>query len=100
MKVLKKRIYVHRNEVIDSLEIYDGSRRKYYSYTYMVETRRGWMPYVRWDNFQQQPHVDRYDENGALLEQTNTPEKELDEIERLVRIFRRNLAAMSLEDLV
>ncbi len=98
LKIRKKRIYIRKNEIIDSLEIYDGDRRKFYSYTYMVEGKKGWVPCVRWDNFQQQPHIDRYDENGALLEQRNSPEKELEEVEHLVRIFRRNLAAMSLED--
>ncbi len=99
MKISKKRVYIHRNEIIDALEIFEGERRRFYSYTYRVEGKKGWMPYVRWDNFQQQPHVDRYDESGALLEQKSTPEKTLEEIEHLVRIFRRNLAAMSLEDL-
>ena len=99
LRIQKKRIYIHRSEVIDSIEIFEGDRRRFYSYTYLVEGKKGWVPYIRWDNFQQQPHIDRYDETGALLEQKAGPEKELHEIEHLVRIFRRNLAAMSLEDL-
>ncbi len=97
-RLRKKRIYIRKNEIIDSLEIYEGEKRRFYSYTYMVKGKKGWVPSVRWDNFQQQPHIDRYDESGALLEQKNSPEKELEAVEHLVKIFRRNLVAMSLED--
>ena len=99
MEIKRTRIWMHRDEVIDAIEIMDGKRRRFYSYTYRTMGKSGWDNQVRWDNFEGQPHVDKYDSNGALIEQKSVQEKNLEEISKIVAIFRRNLVAMDLEDL-
>ena len=94
-----QKIYVHRDEHLVGIEVYEGQRVKFYSYTYYVNMRNSWQPCVRWDNAEQQPHVDRYDENGTLIEQQHCREKNFKEVLKLVKIFRRNLAAMNLAEL-
>jgi hypothetical protein len=94
-----QKIFVHRDEQLAGLEICEGQRVKFYSYTYYVNVRDAWLPCVRWDNAEQQPHVDRYDENGTLIEQQHCREKSFKEVLKLVKIFRRNLAAMNLAEL-
>ena len=81
------------------MRVLKGDRVRFFSYTYMVKDRGRWRPVVRWDNFQSQPHVDKYDENGGLIEQRPTMAKELKEVVNLVTIFRRNLMAMDLTEL-
>ncbi|MEW5937639.1 MAG: hypothetical protein AB1665_07465 [Candidatus Thermoplasmatota archaeon] len=93
------KIWIHKSEYLRALEVREAQKRRFYSYTYMVRTKGGWTPCVRWDNWERQPHVDRYDENGALIEQRACGEKELEEVVKLVRIFRRNLPAMDLTQL-
>ena len=100
MQILKKRIWVHKNEIIDSLVIKDGPKIKFYSHTYLVKERsREWRPYVKWDNWEGQPHVDKFDANETLIEQKPCNEKGLEEIIKLVKIFRRNLITMDLSQL-
>lgn len=99
MEIEKTRVWMHRDEVIDAIEITEGKRRRYYSYTYRTLGKNGWENQVRWDNFEGQPHVDKYDSNGALIEQKIVQEKSLEEVSKIVAIFRRNLVAMELEDL-
>ena len=100
MQILKKRIWIHKNEIIDSLVIKDGSKIKFYSHTYLVKERtRTWRPYVKWDNWEGQPHVDKFDANETLIEQKPCNEKGLEEIIKLVKIFRRNLITMDLSQL-
>ena len=99
MNIKRSRIWMHRDEVIDAVEITDGKRRRYYSYTYRTLGKNGWENQVRWDNFEGQPHVDKYDSNGALIEQMVVQEKTLEEVSKIVAIFRRNLVAMELGEL-
>jgi hypothetical protein len=94
-----QKIYVHRDENLVGVEVFEGMRIKFYSYTYYVNVRDAWLPCVRWDNAEQQPHVDRYDETGTLIEQQHCREKSFKEVLKLVKIFRRNLAAMNLGEL-
>ena len=97
--VLMQKVFIHRDEYVRSLEISEGPRVRYYSYTYYVNIRGAWIPSVRWDNAEQQPHADRYDENGTLIEQQHCREKNFREVVKLVKIFRRNLSAMNLGEL-
>ena len=100
-EILKSRVIVHKHDVVDSIEIIDRGKLRYYSYTYLAYHPRNssWRPVVRWDNYEQQPHVDKYDEAGSLLGQMACREKTLDEVVKLVQIFRRNLVAMEVADL-
>ena len=100
MEIRKQRIWIHKDEILDALEIEREGRIKYYSYTYKIKGKYGrWIPAVRWDNLEQSPHVDRYDENSALVEQKSCREKPLKEILKLVGIFRRNLTTMDVSEL-
>ncbi len=98
--ISKKRIWVHKNEAIDALEIFVNDRRKYYSFTYRQLNKNGqWRNLVRWDNHEVGPHVDRYGESSNLLEQEASGEKSLKDIVTLVSIYRQNLMAMDLSEL-
>jgi len=100
MDLVKETILLHRNERMDSIEVRDRGRMVFYSYTYLYKSKYGdWRPLVRWDNFEKTPHVDKYDENRALLESKPTSEKKLDDVVKLANIFRRSLLAMELGDL-
>ena len=100
MEIHKQRIWIHKNEILDTLEIEKEGKIKYFSYTYKIKGKQGkWIPAVRWDNLEQSPHVDRYDENNALIEQKPCREKPLKEILKLVSIFRKNLMAMDVSEL-
>ena len=83
------------------MEIWEKNRKSFYSYTYKVKNRKNnLVPLVRWDNFEKDPHVDKYDENtGALLEGKVCMEKELKEVIKVVTVFRKNLRAMEVSDL-
>lgn len=98
--IRKQRIWIHKNEILDTLEIEKEGKIKYFSYTYKIKGKHGkWIPAVRWDNLEQAPHVDRYDENNVLVEQKPCREKPLKEIIKLVTIFRRNLMTMDVSEL-
>ncbi len=101
MNVLKQRIWVRRDEVIDAVEISDRSRLRFYSYTYRIQSRKGqWNTAIRWDNYEQNPHVDKYEAaTGVLLEQKTCREINLMEVIRLVTSFRRNLLVMDVFEL-
>jgi hypothetical protein len=101
MDVLKQRIWVRRDEVIDALEIKDKNRMRFYSYTYRILNKKGnWNTAIRWDNFEQNPHVDKYESTtDVLLEQKNCREINLMEVIRLVTSFRRNLLVMDVSEL-
>ena len=95
----KQTVWIRKTERVDGLKILKDGKIRYFSYTYMVKDRGRWRPVVRWDNFDSQPHVDKFDENGGLIEQKPTMEKDLKEVVNLVTIFRRNLMAMDLTEL-
>ncbi len=100
MEISRQRIWIHKNEILDTLEIQKEGKIKYYSYTYKIMGKQGsWRPAVRWDNLEQSPHVDRYDDNNVLVEQKPCREKPLKEIMKLISIFRRNLMAMDVSEL-
>ncbi len=99
MEILKQEVWIHRDEKVVSLEIFNRGKRVFYSYTYMFKGRKGdWRPAVRWDNYES-PHVDKYDENRALIETQPCGEKRLDDVVKLATIFRKNLLAMDLSGL-
>ena len=95
----RRTIWIRKTERVDGLTIKKDDKVKFFSYTYFVKDRGKWRPVVRWDNYDSQPHVDKFDENGGLLEQKPTMEKDLKEVVSLVTIFRRNLMAMDLGEL-
>ncbi len=101
MEIVKTRVWVHKEEVIDAVEIKEKGKIKFYSYTYKIMNKKGeWKPAIRWDNFEQEPHVDRYDATtAALIEQRECREKDLKDVVRLVTAFRRNLLAMDVSEL-
>lgn len=100
MEILKQKVWIHKNEVVDSLVVTDSGKVRFYSHTYLVRERgRGWVPYVKWDNWEKQPHVDKYDSSGALIEQKSCPEKTMEDTVKLVKIFRKNLMAMDISQL-
>jgi len=100
VEIRKQRIWIHKNEILDTLEIEKEGKIKYFSYTYKIKGKNGkWIPGVRWDNLEQTPHVDRYDENNVLVEQKPCREKPLKEVIKLVTIFRRNLMTMDVSEL-
>ncbi|MFO7619029.1 MAG: hypothetical protein R6W91_05180 [Thermoplasmata archaeon] len=100
MKLTRQRTWVHRNEMVESILLEEGGKMKFYSHTYMVRTKgRSWTPYVKWDNWDRQPHVDKFDGSGVMVEQKPCNEKNLDEVLKLVNIFRKNLLSMELSQL-
>ncbi len=98
-KVERTTVWMRKSEKVESVRISRDEKTRYFSHTYLVRDRGKWRPVVRWDNFDSQPHVDKYDENGGLIEQKPTTAKKLKEVVNLVSIFRRNLMAMDLGDL-
>jgi hypothetical protein len=100
VNIYKERVWIHKNEVVDVVQIEKDGRIRYYSYTYKVKGNKGqWRPAVRWDNLEQTPHVDKFDENSALIEQKPCRDKNLNEIVKLVGIYRKNLMAMDVSQL-
>ena len=100
MDIRKQRIWIHKDEVLDALEIEKDGKLKFYSYTYRIRGKQGvWNSAVRWDNLEQSPHVDKYDQNSSLVEQKPCREKPLKEILKLIGIFRSNLMTMDVSEL-
>ena len=98
-RVVRQRIWVRRDEVLDAVESYEGARRTFYSYTYKGQRGGAWVPSVRWDNWEGQDHVDRYDETGGLKDRTPWRDRPLPDVLKLVKMFRRNLLTMDLAGL-
>ncbi len=96
MIVEKKEIAIKENEKLEAIEIYRDKDLSYYSYNYMVKVDEKWKRYIRWDNFQKQPHVDRYDETGNLVTSEQSRDKSLKEVLELVDIFGKNLISMDI----
>jgi hypothetical protein len=97
LKIEKRTDWINPQEKIQSLEIGDNKTLHYYSYTYLVDERGEFRPLVRWDNFNNSPHVDVF-ENDAVKRYT-TDEKGYSEVQKIVRLFRLNLPRMDLKDL-
>ncbi len=85
--------------MLDALEAFDGPRRTFYSYTYRTSRKGTWTPTVRWDNWEGQDHVDRYDETGAPRDRLPWRDRPLSDVLNLVKMFRRNLLTMDLAEL-
>jgi hypothetical protein len=98
-RVVRQRIWVRRDEVLDAVEAYEGARRTYYGYTYRTMRDGAWFPRVRWDSWEGQDHVDRYDETGQLRDRLAARDRSLADVLRLVKTFRRNLLTMDLAEL-
>src|SRR6266581_6170049 len=87
-RVLRQRIWVRRDEVLDAGESFEGPRRTFYSFTYRTERDGTWVPAVRWDNWEGQDHADRYDETGLLKERVPWRDRPLPDVLKLVKMFR------------
>ena len=97
MLISRQKTWIHKNEMLESLVVEDAGKVRFYSHTYFVkEAGRGWTPYVKWDNWDRQPHVDKYDSTGSLVETKSSTEKDLEDALKLVKIFRKNLLTMDL----
>jgi hypothetical protein len=99
LKIAKERVWIHRNEVVDAIEMYEEGKLEFYSYTYKVLIEDSWVPLVRFDNWEVGPHYDKYDENGSLVAQSSCPKKTLEEVAGLAKEFRRNLVTMDMATL-
>ena len=70
MNIIRQSTWIHKNEFLESIVVDKGGKIRFYSHTYFVRTKgRKWIPYVKWDNWDRQPHVDKYDGSGVLVEQ-------------------------------
>ena len=78
------------------IEAFEGPRRTFYSYTYRTQRDGAWLPAVRWDNWEGQDHVDRYDERGVVKDRTAGRERPMADVLNFVKTFRRNLLTMDL----
>ena len=97
MLISRQKTWIHKNEMLESLVVEDSGKVRFYSHTYLVkEPGRDWTPYVKWDNWDRQPHVDKYDSTGFLIETKSSTEKDLEDALKLVKIFRKNLLTMDL----
>ncbi len=96
MIVERKEIKIKDTEKLDAIEVKKNGDVVFYSYNYMVKKDEQWKRYIRWDNFQKQPHVDRYDETGNLIGTEQSREKALKEVIELIGIFGKNLISMDL----
>jgi hypothetical protein len=97
LKIEKRTDWINQQEKIQSLEIGDNKAIHYYSYTYLVDEQGLFRPLVRWDNFNNNPHVDVF-ENDAFKRYA-TDSKEYSEVQKIVRLFRMNLPRMDLRNL-
>jgi len=98
-RVVRQRIWVRRDEVLDAVEAFDGTRRTFYGYTYRTMRDGSWFPTIRWDSWEGQDHVDRYDESGQLKDRVAWRDRPLADVLKLVKTFRRNLLTMELSGL-
>lgn len=99
LRIAKERIWVRRDEILDSIEIFENDKMQFYSYTYKVLMEDDWVPLVRFDNWEIGSHYDKYDENGSLMKQSTCPRKSLGNVAELVKEFRRNLLTMDMSKL-
>ena len=96
IRINKKTYEIKTGEHIEALEIKKLDELIFYSYNYKIEKDGSWKLLIRWDNFLNQPHVDKYDENGNHIETTTCREKNLKQVVEVVDIFGRNLMSMDL----
>lgn len=88
------------DEKLDALELYGKNGVIFYSYTYTFKDKnKEWIPLIRWDNLELQPHADIYDLNRNLIKQYITSPKTYRDVSKLIEIFRRNLTTMDLSKL-
>ncbi|MFO7791821.1 MAG: DUF6516 family protein [Candidatus Saliniplasma sp.] len=99
MIIEKKTFRLKENERLDSMEIKKEGHIQYYSYNYKIRSDEEWRTLVRWDNFQQQPHVDSFDDNGNLLNSSTTRDKTMKEVLELIDIFGKSIVTMDIREL-
>lgn len=106
VSIFKHRIFLQKNDMVEAVEIYENENLKYYSYLYKIwetKSQQGqgdWRILMRWDNYDEKPHVDIYGESRNLVRQHSTTEhKSLKEVTELIKIFRRNLVAMNFSEM-
>jgi hypothetical protein len=97
MDIIKDKLWLFPSERITVLEIYKKKSLMFYQYSYQVEKSRGkWITRIVWHNFEQVSHYDIYNESGTLLDSQEQERKDIGEIVKLVKIFRKNLMNMDL----
>jgi len=97
MDILKETLWIFPQEKIQILEIYKKKRRMFYHYEYILENKAGdWEPRIVWHNFENIPHFDIFDSSGRLILRKEQEPKDIKEIVKLVKIFRKNLMNMDL----
>ena len=97
MEILKDTLWLFPKERLNILEIYKKKKKMFYHYAYTIENRKGvWVTRIVWHNFEQVPHFDVFDEGGKLIQRKDQEPRDLKEIIKLVRIFRKNLMNMDL----
>lgn len=98
--IIEKKVYrLKDKERLKAVEIKKEDQRIFYTYNYQIFNGKEWKTPVRWDNYQSQPHVDNFDENGNLLNTSSTRDKTLKEILELIDIFGKNLLTMDIKKL-
>lgn len=97
MEIIRDTLWLFPTERISVLEIYKKSKMMFYSYSYQIADSGGnWQDRVVWHNFEQRPHYDIFDEGGKLIVHQELPQINVNDILKLVRIFRKNLMNMDL----
>lgn len=97
MDIIKDTLWLFASERIKVLEIYKNKKLMFYNYSYQIQNRKGiWVSRIVWHNFEQISHYDVFDESGKLIMNQDQEPRSINEIVRLVRIFRKNLMNMDL----
>lgn len=97
MQIVRDTLWLFPRERISVLEIYKKNQLVFYNYSYQLEDSSGnWQSRVVWHNFEQKPHYDIFDEGGRLIVHKEQPRAEINDILKLVRIFRKNLMNIDL----
>ena len=99
LRIIKERVWIHRNEVVDAIETFNENKLEFFSYTYKIMIEGSWVPIIRFDNWEIGSHYDKYGENGSLVAQHQCPKRTLGEVARLAKEFRRNLVTMDISAL-
>jgi hypothetical protein len=97
MDILKDILWMFSHERIKILEIYKNKKRVFYNYSYQIENSKGeWISRIIWHNFEHISHFDVFDEEGKMLYNNEQEPKDIKDIIKLVKIFRKNLLNMDL----
>jgi hypothetical protein len=100
MDILKDLLCLFPKERIKILEIYKSKKLVFYNYSYQIGNSKGeWESKIVWHNFEQLPHYDIFDKGGKLIVHQEQEPKSIDEIVKLVKVFRKNLMNMDMTQL-